>query len=144
MPWLIIAAVPPTGDVMGLPPWAPNVLSVGGLITLIVVGLVTSKLWTKSQVDTLQKTHDREVANLKDRYDTHLSRTIELYQGRVNDAIRRENEWRDTAQTWQKVAQTLADGLEPMHEQNTTILAIVQQWQVSAKQQSERRPGRRT
>lgn len=141
MHWLF-AAVPPEG-VAGLPAWIPNFLSVSGLVTLIVAGLITSKLWTKSQVDTLQKSHDREVENLKHRYETHLNRTVELYQGRIEDAIRREKEWRDTAHTWQRVAETFADGLEPMHEQNTTILAIVQQWQVGYREFAERRPERR-
>jgi len=132
--------------VEGLPTWFPNVLSVGGLLTLIVGGLFTSRLWTAKQVewvkDELTKTHDREVTNLKERYDTHLTRTVELYQGRIDDAIRREQDWKATAQQWQEVAEKLADAIEPMQEQSATALALLQSLQVGSRHQN--RPGRRT
>lgn len=144
-PMGLILAATPSDVVAGLPTWVPDVLSVGGLITLIVGGLATSKLWTKAQVDwikeELTKSHDREIANLKERYDTHLTRTVELYKGRVEDAVRREGEWRSTAQTWQGVAEKLADGIEPMQEQSATTLAVLQSLQAGARQN---RPGRRT
>lgn len=139
----LILAATPSDVVAGLPGWVPNVLSVGGLITLIVGGLATSRLWTASQVETvtreLTKSHDREVTNLKDRYDTHLTRTVELYQGRIEDAVRREGEWRDTALTWQKVAEMLGQGIEPMQEQSAATLAVLQSLQAGARQN---RPGK--
>lgn len=144
-PMELFLAATPSDVVAGLPGWVPDVLSVGGLITLIVGGLASSKLWTKAQVDwikeELTKSHDREIANLKERYDTHLSRTVELYKGRVEDAVRREGEWRETAQTWQGVAEKLTDGIEPMQEQSATTLAVLQSLQMGARQN---RPGRRT
>lgn len=143
LPLDLILAATPSDVVAGLPGWVPNVLSVGGLITLIVGGMATSKLWTKSQVETvtneLTKSHDREVTNLKDRYDTHLTRTVELYQGRIDDAVRREGEWRDTALTWQKVAEMLGQGIEPMQEQSAATLAVLQSLQAGARQN---RPGK--
>jgi hypothetical protein len=58
----VAAAVPP--EIAGLPTWALNGLSIGSLVMLIVMGLFTSKLWTKRQVDELVKQHDREVKTL--------------------------------------------------------------------------------
>src|ERR1700759_938629 len=95
----ILAAVPP--EVGGLPTWAWNGLSVGGLVTTILVGLFTARLWTKRQVDELVKQHDREVKqlstqhdreveDLKSRYETHIKNTVELLTGRVDDARSRE------------------------------------------------------
>src|SRR6185295_12632097 len=95
----LAAAVPP--EIAGLPTWALNGLSIGGLVMLILMGLFTSKLWTKRQVDELVKQHEREVnathaQHVREteatiaRYETHLTRTIELYQGRVDDALTRE------------------------------------------------------
>ncbi|MET0416556.1 MAG: hypothetical protein ABW022_11105 [Actinoplanes sp.] len=134
----LAAAVPP--EIAGLPTWALNGLSIGSLVMLIVMGLFTSKLWTKRQVDELIKQHDREVAtfvanhdrektDLKDRYEKHLTRTVELYQGRVDDAITREREWRDVAKSWESVAGMLSQGLEPLQEQSETILRIFTAWQ---------------
>jgi hypothetical protein len=137
--WVILlAAVPP--EIAGLPTWALNGLSIGSLVMFILVGLGTSRLWTKNQVDImradhtkaiadLNKVHDREVADLKDRYETHITRTVELYKGRVEDAREREGQWRDVAQQWQSVSAMLGQGIEPMQEQSETILRILQAWQ---------------
>lgn len=122
--WWIAQSVPP--ELAGLPTWALNGLSVGSLVMFIVVGLVTSRLWTKSQVD-----------NVITRYETHLKRTIELYQGRVDDSNRREQEWREIAQKWQTTAETLSRSLEQVQEQSATSLAILQAWQIASQ-----RPGR--
>lgn len=132
------AAVPP--DVAGLPTWLWNGLSVGSLVSFILLGLATSKLWTKRQVDELAKQHEREVNNLtanhlqqvndlKNRYETHIGRTVELYQGRVNDALEREKDWREVARQWEGVASMLAQGLEPLQEQSEAMLRIVTAWQ---------------
>lgn len=134
----LLAAVPP--EFAGLPNWAWNGLSVGGLVSFILMGLATSRLWTKRQVDelttqharevtTLTKNHDREVQDLKDRYETHINRTVELLEKRADDARTREMEWRDVAQKWQSVAEMLAGGLEPLQDQGETMLRLLQAWQ---------------
>lgn len=133
-----LAAVPP--EIAGMPTWALNGLTVGSLVSMILVGLFTSKLWTKRQVDELVKQHEREVQNLTqaqdreltamhDRYELHLTRTVELWTGRNDDARARELEWRDVAHKWQSVSEMLASGLEPLQEQGETMLRVLQAWQ---------------
>lgn len=157
-PWAYLAAaVPP--EIAGLPTWALNGLSIGGLVIFILTGLATARLWTKGQVDRVFKEHDREVANLKashdrevenlknqssrevknltDRYETHLKRTVELYQGRVDDARSHETEWREVAARWQSVAEMLGAGIEPMQEQSATTLQILQAWQAGSRKGNE-------
>ena len=135
----LAAAVPP--EIAGLPTWALNGLSIGGLVMLILMGLFTSKLWTKRQVDELVKQHEREVnathaQHVREteatiaRYETHLTRTIELYQGRVDDALTREGQWRDVARQWEGVASLLSQGIEPLQEQSEAMLRIVTAWQL--------------
>jgi transposase len=142
----LLAAVPP--EIAGLPTWALNGLSIGGLVMLILMGLFTSKLWTKRQVDeltkqherevtNLSKQHDREVTDLKERYEKHLTRTVELYQGRVDDARTRETEWRDVAGKWQAVADMLGQGIEPLQDQSETMLRLLQAWQSEASRRRE-------
>lgn len=142
----LLAAVPP--EIAGVPTWALNGLSIGSLVMLILMGLYTSKLWTKRQVDELVKQHDREVTRLdtdhkremedvKARYETHISRTVELYQGRVEDARTRETEWRDVALKWQAVADMLGQGLEPLQDQGETMLRLLQAWQSEASRRRE-------
>lgn len=146
---LILAAVPP--EIAGLPTWALNGLSIGSLVCLIISGLVTSRLWTKRQVDELVKQqerevariavdHQRETADMKSRYETHINRTVELYQGRVADALAREQErrgemaeWREIARQWQSTAEMLAQGIEPMQEQSETQLRILEAWQAESR-----------
>jgi len=130
----LLAAVPP--DIGGLPTWAWNGLSVGSLVSFIVMGLATSRLYTKRQVDELIKQHDREVADLKARYELHINRTVELYQGRVDDALTREREWRDVAQQWQATADMLGRGLEPLQDQSETMLRVLQAWQSEAQRRA--------
>lgn len=145
--WL--AAVPP--EIAGLPTWGLNALSIGSLVMLIISGLATSRLWTKSQVDIiradhkqaiddLNKVHDREVRDAKDRFELHLKTTVEQYKDRVSEAVSRENDWRDVARRWQSVAEMLSSGVEPMQEQSAAALAILQAWQSAANQ----RQGRKT
>jgi hypothetical protein len=137
---------------MGLPTWAWNGLSVGGLVTFILMGLATSRLWTKRQVDivredhnkailTLERQHDREVADLKARYEKHGDTTVKQFEERVAESVKRESDWRDVAFRWQAVSEMLAGGLEPMQEQSASSLAILQSWQAAAAAQ---RPGKRT
>lgn len=137
-----LAAVPP--DILGLPTWALNGLSVGSLVMFIVVGLGTARLYTKRQVDeqtkqherevvTLTKNHDREIVDLKERYETHINRTVELYQGRVEDARTREGDWREVALKWQAVADMLGQGLEPLQDQGETMLRLLQAWQSESR-----------
>jgi hypothetical protein len=137
--------VPP--EIAGLPTWALNGLSIASLVTLIITGLFTSRLWTKRQVDELVKQHDREVAtltktqeqqllDLKARYETHINRTVELLQGRAEDARTRENEWRDVALKWQAVAEMLAGGLEPLQEGQETMLRLLQAWQTEMQRRA--------
>lgn len=132
--WWIAQAVPP--NIAGLPSWLLNGLSVGSLVMFIIVGLVTSRLWTKSQVDRLIERYEKALVDQKERYELHLTRTVELYRLHADEAIRREKEWRDTANTWQQVVQSLSQGIEPLQEQSATILEILRAWQTSF------RPGR--
>lgn len=125
--WAFIAAVP--SELAGLPTWMLNGISIGGLVTFIVAGLMTSRLWTKSQVDMLREDHKRDVSDLKERYETHLNRTIELWQGRTEDAIRREQEWRGVANRWQEVSENLGAAVGDMQDQSATTLGIVQEMQ---------------
>ena len=133
----LVWAVPP--DILGMPTWILNGLSVTGLVAFILAGLATSRLWTRHQVQLLTQAHEREVENVKARYELHIERTIELYKGRVDDAVRREQEWHDVADRWQKVAEMLGDSVNPLLEQSQTTLAILQAWQAAAN-----RPGRRS
>lgn len=131
----LAAAVP--AEIAGLPTWALNGLSIGGLVMMILIGLFTSKLWTKRQVDELTKQHEREVANLKDRYETHLTRTVDLLTARCNDALGREKEWRDTAVQLQQAVATLADGLETLQDNSEGVLHIVRAWQSEFRRKGE-------
>jgi hypothetical protein len=134
----LAAAVP--SEIAGLPTWALNGLSIGSLVTLILTGLFTSKLWTKRQVDELTKQHEREVANTKEqhareilnlttRYETHLTRTVDLLTKRCDDALEREKQWRDTAGQLQQAVATLADGVERLQDNSEGMLRIVTAWQ---------------
>lgn len=141
----LLAAVPP--EIGGLPTWALNGLSIGSLVSLIIAGLVTSKLWTKRQVDELVRQqerevartkadHDREIADMKARYELHITRTVELYQGRVDDALTREREWRDVSRQWEAVSSMLSQGLEPLQEQSEAMLRIVTAWQSESQRRA--------
>lgn len=141
----LLAAVPP--EIGGLPTWAWNGLSVGGLVSFILMGLATSRLWTKRQVDELirqqerevartKADHEREMSDMKARYETHITRTVELYQGRVDDALTREREWRDVSRQWEGVAGMLSQGLEPLQEQSEAMLRIVTAWQSEAQRKA--------
>lgn len=141
-----LAAVP--SEIAGLPTWALNGLSVGSLVSFILVGLATSRLWTKRQVDELTKQHEREVANLttihkqqlddlKVRFESHISSTVESYKDRVDESRTRESEWRDVANRWQAVADMLGQGLEPLQDQSETMLRLLQAWQTEASRRRE-------
>lgn len=123
----LLAAVPP--EIAGLPTWLWNGLSIAGLVSFIVTGLATSRLYTKRQVDELIKQHEREVVNLTTRYDTHITRTVQLYQGRVDDSLSREREWREVARSWEATASILSQGMEPLQDQSEAMLRIIQAWQ---------------
>lgn len=138
---LLMEALPSPSD--GFSDWALKGLSIGSLLTLIIGGLATSRLWTKSQVDIIRadhtraidnlvKQHDREIEDLKARYELHINRTVELYQGRVDDARDRENQWHVIADRWQSVSEMLGAGIEPMQEQSATTLRILQAWQAES------------
>lgn len=144
MPFLSLfaAAVPP--EMLGMPTWVLNGLSIGSLVMFIVVGLGTARLYTKRQVDDTIKQHEREITNIniqherevtntKDRYETHLRRTVELWEGRHNDALTREREWRDVALKWQSVAEMMAQGIEPLQDQGETMLRILAAWQSESR-----------
>lgn len=134
----LAAAMPP--EIAGLPTWALNGLSIGSLVTFVLVGLGTSRLWTKRQVDELVKQHEaerkrtetdhqREMVNLTARYDTHLARTVKILTERCDDALAREKEWRDTAISLQQAVTTLADGVGDLQDQGEGMLRIVTAWQ---------------
>jgi len=137
--------VPP--EIAGLPTWALNGLSIGGLVMLILMGLFTSRLWTKRQVDELTKQHDREVASLTsqheremkatiDRYELHLTRTVAAAEKRADDARTREDDWRGVAHKWQAVSEMLASGLEPLQDQGETMLRLLQAWQAEMQRRA--------
>lgn len=142
---MLFAVVPP--EILGMPTWAINGLTVGSLVSFILLSLATSRLWTKRQVDeltrqherevtTLTKNHDRQVEDLKSRYEMHINRTVELLEKRADDARTRENEWRDVAQKWQTVADMLSSGLEPLQDQGETMLRLLQAWQSEASRRA--------
>ena len=135
----LITGVPP--EIAGLPTWVLNGLSIGSLVTFLLVGVATSRLWTKRQVDILREDHKQAQEDMKARYETHLTRTVELWQGRVEDAVRREEEWRGVAERWQEAATTLGDSVDSMQEQSVTILHIVQEMQ-QAQRSAPRKQGR--
>lgn len=143
---VLAAAVP--SEIAGLPTWALNGLSIGSLVSFILIALATSKLWTKRQVDELTKQHEREVTNLKanqdreiaaltTRYDNHLTSTIQLLTSRCDDALGREREWREIATQLQQTVAQLADGLEPLHDQSETMLRIVTAWQSETRRKGD-------
>jgi hypothetical protein len=143
---LFLAAVPP--EIAGLPTWALNGLSIGSLVSFIIAGLATSRLWTKRQVDELVKQqerevsrtrsdHEREMADIKSRYELHIDRTVELYQGRVTDALTRETQWRDVAQRWEAVASMMAQGIEPLQEQSEAMLRMITAWQSELRRKGD-------
>jgi hypothetical protein len=114
--WLATAVPPEASN--GLTDLVLKGISIGSLITLIVGGLATSKLYTSRQVD--------QIVN---RYEKHLDRTVENMQGRINDAVRREGEWRDVAMQFKDAFQTMEGVIEPMQFQSQTMLQIIRQIQ---------------
>lgn len=116
MDWLIFAAPSiVTGELSG---WLGNTLSIGALVMLIVGGLATSRLWTKSQVNELKAQHAATLRNVE-----------EVWKARCDDAIRREGEWKAVADKWQESSTVLADGFEVVQEQGSTMLTIVRELQ---------------
>lgn len=112
-----------------LPGWGLNTLSVGSLIVTILAGLLSSKLWTSAQVTRLIQQQDAATKAQTDAHAAAMSTNNEVWRALRDDAIRREGEWRTVATEWQKVATTLADGLDPLHEQGQAMLTIVQELQ---------------
>jgi hypothetical protein len=138
----LLASVPP--EIAGLPTWALNGLSIGSLVSFVLIGLATARLWTKRQVDELVKQHEREMKTTVDshtretaataaRYELHLTRTVEMWKGRTDDALAREKEWKDVARQWEATATMLSQGLEPLQDQGETMLRIVQAWQSESR-----------
>jgi hypothetical protein len=151
--WQALAeGVPP--DMLGMPTWVLNGLSVGGLVMLIVFSLITDVLWTKRQVNTLIATHveamtaatkanEKALTDQKERYEKHLDRTVQLLRDQVATAERRESEWRSISGDWQKVATLLGDAIDPLHSQSEAILGIVREMQAFQQANATRRgPGR--
>jgi hypothetical protein len=116
MDWLLYAA--PDLAVADISGWLGNTLSIGALVMLIVGGLATSRLWTKSQVNELKAQHAATLRNVE-----------EVWKARCDDAIRREGEWKTVADKWQESSTVLADGFESVNEQGQTMLAIVRELQ---------------
>lgn len=123
--WLAQTVSP---ELTGLPAWILNGLSVGGLVTFIVVGLATSRLYTSRQVDQMVT-----------RYEKHLERTVALYEGRVQDANRREGEWRDVAMKFKDALEQMEGVIGPLQMESGTMLAILRQMQ---QMQREAKDGR--
>lgn len=119
--WLATAVPPEASN--GLTDLVLKGVSIGSLITLIVGGLATSKLYTSRQVD--------QIVN---RYEKHLDRTVENMQGRINDAVRREGEWRDVAMQFKDAFQTMEGVIEPMQFQSQTMLHIIRQIQTMQRE----------
>lgn len=148
--WYLLTAqgIPP--EIAGFPTWVLNGLSVGGLVMLIIFSLFTDRLWTKGQVNRLieqhkeamndsRTQHSEALAAIKERYETHITRTVDLWRGRAEDAIRREEEWKDIALKWQKVSELLGDAIDPLHAQSATTLEIVRQLQAYQQANPPRR-----
>ena len=128
---------------------AANGLSIGSLVMLIVIGLLSSKLWTWRQVDRLIKQHENAMASehtantlaqtiAKEQYETALRSHTESWKTAHADAVRREGEWRSIAMDWQKVATMMGEAIEPMHEQSATVLAIVRELQTAQARRGNR------
>lgn len=115
MEWVLFAAPDPVAMAQG---WIGNTLSIGALVLLIVGGLATSRLWTKSQVNELKAQHALTIKNIE-----------EVWKARCDDAVRREGEWRDVATKFQESSTVLADGFEAVQEQGQTMLTIVRELQ---------------
>ncbi len=151
--WQALAeGVPP--ELVGVPTWVLNGLSIGTLVVFILTGVATGRLWTRGQVNELIKQHDaarerqtkdntQALADQKDRYEKHLDRTTQLLRDQVATAERRESEWRSIAGDWQKVATLLGDAIDPLHAQSEAILGIVREMQAYQQASAARRgPGR--
>jgi hypothetical protein len=125
--WLIFAAPSiATGELSG---WLGNTLSIGALIMLIVGGLATSRLWTKSQVNELKSQHTAAMLNAETQHAATLRNVEQVWKARCDDAIRREGEWKAVADKWQQSSTVLADGFEAVQEQGSTMLTIVRELQ---------------
>lgn len=114
--WLMTSAVP--SEIGGMPTWILNGVGVVSLLMMVVGGLASSRLYTSRQVDQI-------IA----RYDTHMARTIENMQGRIDDAVRRETEWRDVAMQFKEAFQAVEATVEPMQLSNQTMLSVLRQIQ---------------
>lgn len=119
--WLMASAVPP--EIGGIPTWILNGVGVVTLLMMTVGGLATSRLYTSRQVDQM-------IA----RYEKHLDRTVEGMQGRIDDAVRREAEWRDVAMQFKDAFQTLEATVEPMQLSNQTMLSVLRQIQTMQRE----------
>lgn len=117
-------------DIAGtLTGWVPTTLSVSGLVAFIVIGLATSRLYTKSQVDQLKTDHTTAMKAKDDAHALAITTLNEAWRANRDDAVRREGEWRGVADRWEGIAATLADGLDPLHEQGQTLLTVLTEMQ---------------
>lgn len=139
--WALAEGVPP--EIAGIPTWALNGLSIGGLVAMIVFSLMTDRLWTKGQVNRLIEQHRENTKLLTERYELHITRTVELWKARADDAIRRETDWAMVAKEWQKVATVLGDAIDPLNVASETTLEIVRQMQAWQLANPPRSTGRR-
>lgn len=124
--WYMATAVAP--EAFGIP-WTSVLNGVGvvSLLLMIVGSLASAKLYTSRQVD-----------QIVDRYEKHLTRTVENMQGRIDDAVRREGEWRDVAMQFKDAFQTLEATVEPMQLSNQTMLSVLRQIQAMQREAESR------
>jgi hypothetical protein len=152
MPWYLTLAegVPP--EIVGIPTWVLNGLSIAGLVSMIIYLIATDRLWTRGQVNRLIATHvesvaastranEKAISDQKDRYELHLDRTVQLLRDQVGTAERRESEWRTIAGDWQKVATLLGDAIDPLHAQSEAVLNIVREMQAYQQASAAARRG---
>jgi hypothetical protein len=62
---------------------------------------------------------------------------VDIITSRCNDALGREKEWREIANQLQQALGSLADGLEPLHDQSETMLRIVTAWQNETRRKGD-------
>lgn len=110
---------------MGFEGWLPAGGGVLSVLTFLLIGFAKGWIWTKPQVDRLMSANDREIANLKERYETHIGRTISLLEGRINDSLTREREWHEIGTKALDVNREFANQMDAVVESQRTLISII-------------------
>lgn len=98
-------------DLLG---WVPQALGVTAILGFLVVGFAKSFLWTRPQV-----------VELANRFEAHVKSIEAGANGRVADALKREQEWREVAETTLETNQKLAEQVEALIETQRMLQSMV-------------------